>query len=279
MLPRKDEGANKYFIASILLFYEGLKFTYFRWCRNGPSNFQTHLMLLVIGVCGLYQLSFLYAEKYAEMECEESSIEVVDTTSVEIEKAEVKTYGVYAAMMHMIKYKEGFVPTSYDCPAGYQTIGYGYNHESRGKTPAMKDGKMDINEASAQLKRDIEQACIEVKHMYPKLNPHQVLAMASLGYNIRGGTMGLRYNKGDRKRGITSLDAYLIKGKLPPAIKNLKFGTKYRSTKTGKMVSSPALVAARKMEIAAFEGDTAYLFKHGKRYRELVLKRDYGIKK
>ncbi len=91
---------------------------------------------------------------------------------------------VSAEGLNLIKRFEGLRTTSYRCPAGVWTIGYG--HTSMAGPPAVTSG-MAISEveASAILQRDVETFAREVEAcLGVRLNDSQFSALVSFAYNV-----------------------------------------------------------------------------------------------
>ncbi len=86
--------------------------------------------------------------------------------------------------LDLIKRFEGLRTTSYRCPAGVWTIGYG--HTSMAGPPTVAAG-MTISEAeaSAILQRDVETFAREVAAcLGVRLNDSQFSALVSFAYNV-----------------------------------------------------------------------------------------------
>jgi lysozyme len=107
--------------------------------------------------------------------------------------------------LEIIKYYEGLRTTSYYCPSGILTIGYG--HTSAAGWPEVKVG-MKISEAEAEeiLKNDLQKFEEVVSDLVKiKLNSNQFSALVSFVYNIgpsafKESTLLRLLNSGDFER-------------------------------------------------------------------------------
>lgn len=135
--------------------------------------------------------------------------------------------------LRLIKNFEGFRATTYCCPSGQPTIGYG--HSGPGATAGRR---VTVAEAEAMLRKDVVrfEAVVRLGDHHDKLNQNQFDALVSFAYNVGTGS----FSK-------SSVFIALNTGELshiPPVLK------KY--TRGGSGIPLLGLVKRRAAEIALF---------------------------
>lgn len=127
------------------------------------------------------------------------------TTIKEPEQTKIKKIGVSEVGVELIKKYEGFSSSSYRCPAGVWTIGYGTTRiNGRAVIPGMK---ITEDRASELLMEDIEshfQSAVKLidSEKLNLLNQNQIDALSSFVYNVGVGnfsssTLRKRINSGN----------------------------------------------------------------------------------
>lgn len=83
-----------------------------------------------------------------------------------------------------VKSFEGFYPTTYRCPAGVKTIGYGFTGE------ITKIGKISKDDAEIHLMKEFQSYVLIVEDTVKvPLTSNQLYALASFTYNCGGGSL------------------------------------------------------------------------------------------
>lgn len=167
---------------------------------------------------------------------------IENTPSVMVTKSSNESYFSY--WMWYLKSREGFIPKSYVCPAGYNTIGYGHNLDSHPKGCTCSNyinskGEISYSGATQLLVEDAERHLKLVKEQYPHLNRHQALAVTALAMNIGFGKV--------KKFGINNR---ILKKKDPQFH---RFNGYYNTNR--KWIVSSNLVRSRKFDDAMYRGD------------------------
>ena len=198
----------------------------------------------------------------------------IASASVEKEKEEISNY---EAWMFMIKAKESFQPEEYDCPAGFKTIGFGYNIDAHGYKPIkqyMVNGKITYAGATEILKDQAEQVMSSLVnvHKLTHLTIDQQRAVASLILNC--GESKIKYTRGKKILGKSKFWKTLEAGHIP----DFTVYSKYRTPK-GKVKFSPTLLNARKFEQALFVGDKKTIQRIGRIAKKVVIERDIRVAK
>lgn len=198
--------------------------------------------------------------------------EKVNTNVASVEEKQEKEYSEYELFMWMIKSKESFQPYEYTCPAGFLTIGFGYNIDAHGYEPIknyLNNGKISYEGATKILVSQVETVMKELvtKDKLTHLNVNQQRAVASLILNC--GKEKIKYRFGKKKLGKSDFWRSLEKGETPNFVKYNKY-----KTPSGKIKTSPALTKARKFEQALFTGDKNTVKKIGLEAKQIVISRD-----
>ncbi len=152
------------------------------------------------------------------------------------EEKPIKKYQpLYADVMQEIKRREGLRLEKYRCPAGVETIGYGFT----GDIPDV----ITVSESIQMLHEIFEQHFRLAEKEFPNLKRHQHLAIAMLTYNI----------------GWNRLKSYELYQKIQnnEPVWNDWFQIRfYRSY--GKMIESSNLKKARLYELKLWQGDDSW---------------------
>ena len=162
---------------------------------------------------------------------------------------------LYSTWVHYLKYREGYRPIMYLCPAGYRTIGYGHNIDAHG--PLGSD-TIKYSRASELLHQDLEKQYKEIRNLLPHLGRPQHLAITSLAANC--GLYKIMYVRGDKKKGYSTFWKECMKVGGKP---NFKVYCKYKTPK-GKVCTSTNLVNARAFEEMLYYGRKTAKFQFGK---------------
>ena len=183
---------------------------------------------------------------------------------------------LYATWIHYLKYREGYKPIMYLCPAGFKTIGYGHNIDANG---TVDKDTIQYSRASELLHQDLQKQYEEVRRELPLLNRAQHLAITSLAANC--GLFKIKYTGGKKSRGLSTFWKECMKNGKP----NFKVYCKYRTPK-GQVCTSTNLVNARAFEEMLYYGRPTANFQFGKKkvrmsyaqvgdfFRRSVIKRD-----
>ena len=105
--------------------------------------------------------------------------------------------------LDLIKRFEGFRPTTYICPAGWPTIGYG--HVVRESEQERFSAGIDEREAEELLRHDVEAAEKAVLRLiHVPLSDGQFSALVSFAFNLGAGalqrsTMRRKINRGEHE--------------------------------------------------------------------------------
>lgn len=203
-----------------------------------------------------------------------SKIEEAPVLEHEITKSEYEN--LYSTWVHYLKYREGYRPIMYLCPAGFKTIGYGHNIDAHGNSCG---DTIEYSKASRLLQEDLQTQYEEVKRLLPHLKRAQHLAITSLAANC--GLYKIMYSGGKKKRGFSSFWKECMKDGKP----NFRVYCKYR-TPRGKVCTSTNLVNARAFEEMLYYKQKTAKFQFGKVkmemsyaqvgdfFRQNVIKRD-----
>lgn len=137
-----------------------------------------------------------------------------------------KTADVVSAAACFVRFFEGFSATSYRCPAGVWTIGYGTTHYPNGHAVAAGEGPVTREIATNYLEGYISRLRAQMEtHLLRMATVNQAVAMLSLAYNIGIGNFlkssVLRYyNQGKLQQ---AADAFLlwnrVGGSVSPGLK------------------------------------------------------------
>lgn len=90
------------------------------------------------------------------------------------------------AGIDLIKMFEGFSPSTYICPAGYPTIGWGHvvlKHEKFPATITKAEGEHILKNDLVQFERSVERLIVV------DLNQNQFDALVSFTFNLGGGAL------------------------------------------------------------------------------------------
>lgn len=103
--------------------------------------------------------------------------------------------------LEIIKRFEGFRPTTYLCPAGIPTIGYGSTRWVDGG-PVPPGVKVTTVEAERLLARDVAADELRVRRLAKSASEAQIAALVSFAYNLgvtalAGSTLLRKHNAGD----------------------------------------------------------------------------------
>jgi lysozyme len=148
--------------------------------------------------------------------------------------------------------REGFRARPYKCPAGVWTIGFGHTGNKKLIKEYRNNSNLELSlgQAINLLMNDLESKLkqVKAKKKFKKLTPEQQLAIAMFGHNV--GVSKIR-------RG-TQIYKEITRRKIKPKrlMKKWKAWAKYKSKKTGKMVTSTNLLGARELEANLFLGNT-----------------------
>ena len=237
----------------------------------GEVNTKVTLSKLQVGILSaiILTIGFIYIVENSNKEIAVQTAVASIATSNATEKKELNNY---EAFMFMIKAKESFQAEAYECPAGFLTIGFGYNIEANGwetVKPFMVNNQITYDGATKILIKQVEQVMTSLvtTHKLTHLNTDQKRAVASLILNC--GESKIKYRFGKRKLGKSKFWKTLEAGHIPDFTVYSKF-----KTPSGKVKSSPTLLNARKFEQALFCGDKRTVQRIGELAKRTVIQRD-----
>lgn len=124
--------------------------------------------------------------------------------------------------VQLIRHFEGFSPTPYRCPGGYETIGYGHV-----MLPGEEWGAISKTEAEALLRQDIAEAELALRRfIVVPVEDTQWDALASFVFNLGSGalersTLRRRVNRGAHLAAAAEFHRWVWAGgrKLPGLIR------------------------------------------------------------
>lgn len=142
---------------------------------------------------------------------------------------------LYEQLINFIKFHEGFCQTSYACPAGYLTIGYGHVIQTGESFPDT------ITKAYADslLRKDLNSSIKMAERLSPQLKGTKLLAIAHFCFAKGPGN----YERSTLRK--------LINSNQDPTEEFRKW-CKYKSAKTGEIVTSQYSLNIREYEIKLY---------------------------